>query len=253
MGTNVGGLILPFEGDEIQAVVLIEQLEAKSLHKREHQTSDFNTGSEEDFSFCLVNGYLILHHAYYVHSMFYTPEIWQEKFKHLGLMERIIVFLRVDSANAAGYAIYENAQQIRCLEQSEDVTHQFGEILSFEQQWLNASAFYVHEFEDEYGEWQSKIIPESEFNENEMEEWEDYYKCRYIDEYENSVREFELASVILNELLFDLFQMKYTLDNPYPETFLYSTLSEPRKSKQSQARQNSNSSLWGKLVALFKK
>lgn len=36
MGTNVGGLILPFEGDEIQAVVLIEQLEAKSLHKREH-------------------------------------------------------------------------------------------------------------------------------------------------------------------------------------------------------------------------
>ncbi len=86
-----------------------------------------------------------------------------------------------------------------------------------------------------------------------MEEWEDYYKCRYIGDYENSVCEFELASVILNELLFDLFQMKYTLDNPYPEIFLYSTLSEPQQSKQSQAKQNFKSSLWGKLTALFKK
>ena len=253
MGTNVGGLILPFQGDEQQAVVFIGKLEGKVLYKREQWTSDFNTGSEEDFSFCLVNGYLILHHASYVHSMFYTPEIWQEKFRHLDLMDRIIVFLHVDSANAAGYAIYENAQQIRCLEQSEDETYQSGEILSFEQQWLNAPAFYVHEFEDEYGEWQTKNIPESEFNEDEMEEWEDYYKCRYIDDYENSVHESGLTGVILNELLFEMFQMKYTLDYPYPETFLYSTLSEPRQSQQSHAKQNSTSSLWGKLTALFKK
>ncbi|QOW46410.1 MULTISPECIES: hypothetical protein [Acinetobacter] len=253
MGTNVGGMILPFSGNELQAVVFIEQLEGKVLYKREHWTSDFNTGSEEYFSFCLVNGYLILHHAYYVHSMFYTPEIWQEKFKQLGLMDRMIIFLRVDSANAVGYAVYENAKQIRCFEQSDGKTYQLGEELSFEQQWLNAPAFYVHEFEDEYGEWQTQNIPESEFNEEKMEEWADYYKCRYLDDYENSVHESGLAGVILNELLFEMFQMEYTLDNLYRETFLYSTLSGPQQSKQSHAKQNSKSSLWRKLTALFNK
>ncbi|WP_372403167.1 hypothetical protein ACDW34_11145 [Acinetobacter piscicola] len=253
MGTNVGGMILPFSGSELQAVVFIEELEGKVLYKREHWTSDFNTGSEEDFSFCLVNGYLILHHAYYVHSMFYTPEIWQEKFKQLGLTDRMIIFLRVDSANAVGYAVYENAKQIRCFEQSDGKTYQLGEELSFEQQWLNAPAFYVHEFEDEYGEWQTQNIPESEFNEEEMEEWADYYKCRYLDDYENSVHESGLAGVILNELLFEMFQMEYTLDNLYRETFLYSTLSGSQQSKQSHAKQNSKSSLWRKLTALFNK
>lgn len=253
MGTNVGGMILPFSGDESQAVALIEKLEGKPLYKREHWTSDFNTGSDENFSFCLVNGYLILHHSSYVYDLFYKPEYWQEKFKQLGLTDRMIVFVRVDSANAAGYAIYENTQQIRCLEQSEDEPYQSGEILPFEKKWINAPAFYVNEFEDEYGEWQTKNIPESEFNEDKMEEWEDYYKCRYIDSYENSVHESGLAGVILNELLFELFQMKYTLDNPYPETFLYSTLPEPRQSVKIRLEQDSKKSLWGKLIDLFKK
>ena len=253
MGTHVGGLILPFQGNELQAVALIEELEGKPLYKREQWTSDFNTGSEEDFSFYLVNGYLILHHAGYVHSMFYTPEIWQEKFNQIGLMDRIIVFLRVDSANAAGYAIYENAQQIRCFEQADDESYQSGVMLSFEQKWLNAPAFYIHEFEDENGELQTKNISESEFNEDKMEGWEEYYKCRYIEDYENSVHEFGLASVILNELLFELFQTKYTLDDSYPNEFLYSTLFEPRQKEQTRFNPDSKKNLWAKLTDLFKK
>lgn len=237
MGTNTGGLIIPFQGTDDAALALLEKIAGKPLFVR-NDDQGFKSGNETDFTVDIVKGYMIIHHSDYAHSLFYQPGIWEEKFKRLELLDRIYAFLRVDSANAAGYAIYENAKQIRCFEQGEGESHQSGEALPFEREWLNAPAFYMHEFQDEQGEYHELKILEASFNEDEMGEWEDYYKCRYIGDDENYLSEDELSLMLLNTLFFDLFGMSYCVDNPGENSILLSTLEFPEVQTTSEISDN---------------
>ena len=253
MGISAGGLIIPFNGTYEEAIVLLEKIEEKKVYLE--KKSFFDTRDSRYFNLEIINGYLIIHYADYYFSLLNDEFVWCLKLRSLDLIKPIIAFGLFDSGGYYGYLIYENGEFVRSI--SQDVNDDYkikivGEPAEFENTWLNASTFYLHEFEDENGEWKTEEIEPENVDEQLLDEWSDdiYQKCYYLENKDDFLCEEGLVQFLFSKLCIDIIGNNF-VDRDYGDDSLnLSTEKSPDEQISDQAMHKI--SFISKIKQLFK-
>lgn len=200
---NIGGIILPFEGSIDQAIEMVSLWIESPLHILESRDKSFDERNTTDISLEVYEKFLIINHSDFIDSCIKNTDLWHKNFKASHLNNWVIMFSSHDSGGHYGYALFENSNLRRFIwEQYDGVIYQSGEPLDFETDWINASIFYEHEYQDENEKWQTKEIDEKDLSPSDIEDlkYGNYLKCYYVGTHKNCIAEGDLANYLLSLL-----------------------------------------------------